>query len=139
MSPRFGSSEPSAPEGLCGGAVIGLETLGSPPQDVHVPLAHQSALAGVLLAAAFVRHELDGPVATTRVTSVDVLRKLGVHLSRPLAWHDPRCICRDSAYVTAFRNKWPQFLDPPGGRPETDPPSLDPSRTSGLSDNGREG
>ena len=39
-------------EGFCGGAVIPLGDLGRPANDVHVPLAHQSALAGVLLAAA---------------------------------------------------------------------------------------
>lgn len=38
-------------EGLCGGAVLPLQRTGRPRQDVHVPIAHQSALAGVLLAA----------------------------------------------------------------------------------------
>ena len=42
-------------EGFCGGAVIPLGGSGRPANDVHVPLAHQSALAGVLLAAAGVR------------------------------------------------------------------------------------
>ena len=32
-------------EGFCGGAVIPSGTLGTPRQEVHVPLAHQSALA----------------------------------------------------------------------------------------------
>src|ERR1700738_2134717 len=42
-------------EGFCGGALIPLGELGTPRQDVHVPLAHQSALSGLLLAAAAVR------------------------------------------------------------------------------------
>src|SRR5262249_8213226 len=39
-------------EGVCGGGLIPLGTIGMPRQELHVPLAHQSALAGVLLAAA---------------------------------------------------------------------------------------
>src|SRR5260370_8948893 len=39
-------------EGFCGGAVIPLGAVGTPRQEVHVPLAHQSALARLLLTAA---------------------------------------------------------------------------------------
>ena len=46
-------------EGFCGGAVIPLGDPERPANDVHVPLAHQSALAGVLLAAAAVGHLTD--------------------------------------------------------------------------------
>ena len=35
-------------ERFCGGAVIPLGDPGKPANDVHIPLAHQSALAGVL-------------------------------------------------------------------------------------------
>ena len=37
-------------DGFCGGAVIPLDRIDAPADDVHVPLAHQSAMAGVLLA-----------------------------------------------------------------------------------------
>ena len=60
-------------EGFCGGAVIPLGDLGRPANDVHLPLAHQSALAGVLLAAAGVRMGLSGRVDSV-VTQYDVLK-----------------------------------------------------------------
>ena len=60
-------------EGFCGGAVIPLGEPGTPANEVHVPLAHQSALAGVLLAAAGVRMGLSGR-ADSVVTQYDVLK-----------------------------------------------------------------
>ena len=39
-------------EGFCGGAVIPLSEAPNPSMEVHVPLAYQSAIAGILLAAA---------------------------------------------------------------------------------------
>ena len=60
-------------EGFCGGAVIPLGQIGTPANDVHVPLAHQSALAGVLLAAAGVRMALGG-CAGSVAAQYDVLK-----------------------------------------------------------------
>src|SRR6266536_65720 len=99
-------------EGLCGGALIALERLGKPVQEVHVPLAHQSALAGVLLASALARHVLSDGEDLTRVTRIDVLRPLGSHLTQPAKAGDSRCICRDADYVTNFEAKWPEGLQP---------------------------
>lgn len=94
-------------EGFCGGAVIPLGELGSPRQEVHVPLAHQSALSGVLLAAAAVRHilGLNGP--GTQVTRINVMRGLGLHLTQ-LAAKDPRgiCICQDADYQDVYKGKY---------------------------------
>jgi hypothetical protein len=42
-------------EGVCGGGLIPLGVIGLPRQELHVPLAHQSALAGVLLASALAK------------------------------------------------------------------------------------
>jgi hypothetical protein len=41
-------------DGLCGGALVPLDCLGTPRNEMHVPLAQQSTLAGLLLAAAAV-------------------------------------------------------------------------------------
>ena len=93
-------------EGFCGGAVIPLSQAGAPAGDVHVPLAHQSALAGVLLAAAGVQNVLGGAVGSFK-TQYDVLKpqpKFHVH---PAA-KDPRkiCICQDEDYRTAYQRKY---------------------------------
>jgi Prokaryotic E2 family C/ThiF family len=96
-------------QGLCGGALIGLERLGKPVQEVHVPLAHQSALAGVLLASTLARHVLNNDEELTRITRIDVLQPLGSHLTQPAKAGDPRCICRDADYVSTFEVKWPDL------------------------------
>lgn len=94
-------------EGFCGGAVIPLGSAGHPPQDVHVPLAHQSALAGVLLAAAVVRSALGADPPTTCASRVNVLRQVGVDLRQPvLAARDGRCICDDPVFCATYRAKY---------------------------------
>ncbi len=99
-------------EGFCGGAVMPLGSVGTPRQDVHVPLAHQSALAGVLLAAAAVRHVLGLGCAGTHVTRIDVMRPLGSHLTQPAA-KDPRgiCICQDGDYREVYQQKYAESED----------------------------
>lgn len=94
-------------EGVCGGAVIPLGRTGSPRQDVHVPLAHQSALAGLLLAGACVADVIGASPPSTLVTRINLLRPLEGYPSQP-AQKDPRgiCICQDPDYRTAYRQKY---------------------------------
>jgi len=96
-------------EGFCGGAVIPIGAAGVPRQDVHVPLAHQSALAGLLLAATAVREALGVSQPGTLITRIDVLRGLGLSLTQPAA-KDPRgiCICQDADYQELYRRKYQQ-------------------------------
>lgn len=93
-------------EGFCGGAVIPMGSLGTPRQEVHVPLAHQSALAGLLLAATAVRHGLGLNPPGTQVTRIDVMRPLGAYLTQPAA-KDQReiCICQDNDYRDVYQRK----------------------------------
>jgi hypothetical protein len=94
-------------EGFCGGAVIPLGEAGRPPQDLHVPLAHQSALAGVLLGAALVRSSLGADPPVTSATRLNVLRPLGADLAQPVrANRDGRCICDDPVFLDAYRAKY---------------------------------
>jgi len=93
-------------EGFCGGAVISLDQIGAPRADVHVPLAHQSALAGVLLAAAAVRHALGGAEGS-KIMQLDVLKRLPTELTRPAAKSERQiCICQDTDYQAAFNVKY---------------------------------
>lgn len=96
-------------EGFCGGTVIPLGEAGKPhaaAHDVHVPLAHQSALAGVLLAAALVRHSLVGPPDVTQVTRIDVLHPVAALPTQPMrASRKGRCICDDQAFRSIYRTK----------------------------------
>ena len=93
-------------EGFCGGAVIPLGDLGRPANDVHVPLAHQSALAGVLLAATGVRMGLSGR-ADSVVTQYDVLKPQERFQVYSAAKHaGGRCICQDADYREVYRRKY---------------------------------
>lgn len=93
-------------EGFCGGAVIPLARVGAPRSELHVPLAHQSALAGILLGGAAVRRYL-APLKGSSITQIDVLRPLPTFHSRPAA-KDPRgiCICQDEDYRAVYRQKF---------------------------------
>ena len=73
---------------------------------VHVPLAHQSALAGVLLAAAGLRMGLSGRVDSV-VTQYDVLKPQEWFQVFPAAKHaGERCICQDADYRDVYRRKY---------------------------------
>ncbi|MDE0626342.1 MAG: E2 ligase fold family C protein [Bryobacterales bacterium] len=93
-------------EGFCGGAVIPLSNIGRPANDVHVPLAHQSALAGVLLAAAGVRMGLSRHV-NSFVAQYDVLKPQERFQANRAAKHArERCICQDADYREVYRSKY---------------------------------
>jgi hypothetical protein len=94
-------------EGICGGAVIPIGAAGRPTQDVHVPVAHQSAFAGVLLAASLLRNVAGYGPDDTHVSRLDVLRQVGFELARPMPRVEGRrCICTDSDFVRVYGQKW---------------------------------
>lgn len=94
-------------EGFCGGAVVPLDGDGSDLRRMHVPLAHQSALAGILLGATLVRRAIGADPPATRKTQIDLLAPLGSYLSQPLlARGDGRCICEDLDFRAAFELKY---------------------------------
>lgn len=94
-------------EGVCGGAVLPLSRVGMAPRELHVPMAHQSALAGVLLAGALVQDAAGAGNSSTLVTRLNLLAPLGAGSSQP-AKKDPRgiCICQDDDYLRAYSEKW---------------------------------
>ncbi len=95
-------------EGICGGQVLPLAQANGAPVEVHVPLAHQSALAGVLLAAEFVADVLaPDAVPATRITRVNLQRALPGELTQPaLASDRGLCICQDDDYRAAYARKY---------------------------------
>lgn len=91
---------------VCGAVPVNTPQTGK--QEV-VPLAHQSALAGTLMAAELVKRTdrtLTGKSQREVLVSWD-----NVLQSPPRIWRKPRareagCICGDSAYQSAYRAKW---------------------------------
>ncbi len=95
-------------EGICGGGIIPLGEAGPTPGDRQVPLAFQSALAGMLLAAETVRDVLtDGAQRKTLMRRLDVLRPLGDPSPQPaLKAGTGSCICEDRDFITTYRTKY---------------------------------
>ena len=94
-------------EGICGGAVLPLSAAGRPAADMHVPLAHQSALAGVLLAARLLRHAAGFGPTDTRVSRLNVLQPVGLQLTQPMQRvTGRRCLCGDGDFVRTYERKW---------------------------------
>jgi Prokaryotic E2 family C/ThiF family len=93
-------------EGICGGTLI-APTVSTTPRELHVPIAHQSALAGILLAAAAIRQASGSLPDMTSVTRIDVMKPLGTYLTQnALADERHICICRDPDYVMAYDAKY---------------------------------
>ncbi len=91
---------------ICGGVVFNL-TGGSRPVRATVPMAFQSALAGIMLAAELVKHAAGLPDASTTSTRINLLRPLRGHYADPKAKAAlGRCICGDPDFIQAHRKKY---------------------------------
>jgi hypothetical protein len=104
-------------EAVCGGIVLRLraksentdqDSAGKPARARVAPAAFQSALAGVLLAAALVAESqgLSAPPDGWKIT-LDITRPLGTSLLVPIAKHPSgKCLCQDSIIGEAFAERW---------------------------------
>lgn len=93
-------------DGICGGALLHLN-VGEAPREVLVPLAHQSALAGVMLATEFLVAqvpELAGARAMAVEGRYDVLAGLPQVLARPRA-RTESCLCGDAVFRAVYGGK----------------------------------
>jgi len=90
-------------EAVCGGTLLRVPT----GQDVQTPMAFQSALAGILMAADLVLNATGTQRAPTR-TTLNVLRPVGVQETSFMdAKHESgNCICQDSDYVETYKRKY---------------------------------
>ena len=95
-------------DGICGGGIIPLGDAGPAPRELQVPLAFQSALAGVLLAAEAVRDVLtSGTGRTTHVRRIDVTRPLNNVSRRPARKAGTgHCICEDQDFLATYKSKY---------------------------------
>jgi hypothetical protein len=94
-------------------AVCGQALLAAPDSDrtaIQVPMAFQSAMAGVMLAAEIVAQRAafrDAPLPTK--SAIDLLRPVPNRLNVPVAKDVDgyaRCICSDQDYVRAYTAKF---------------------------------
>jgi len=90
-------------EVVCGGVILRLGGHDGAGRT-EVPMAFQSALAGILLAAGLVGEGAGVRMPTGRKVVIDLLRPLGTDLLVPTAKHpDGYCLCQDADYQAAFR------------------------------------
>lgn len=94
-------------EGVCGGQVMGLVV---DDQETHaeVPMAFQSALAGILLAAELI---IDSTAVRVEplptISRIDLLRELPDHISSKRAKDSGgRCLCQDRDYQEVYTEKY---------------------------------
>jgi hypothetical protein len=103
--------------GICGGVIFSLTGQQSPTR-VEVPMAFQSALAGILLGAEMaLYHSLPDFGSRPVITRIDLLRPLAHTLSEPERKHEG-CICGDPDYQAAYAAKYP----PHDSKPHQDQP-----------------
>ena len=92
--------------GICGGGIIPMGDAGPAQQDVQVPLAFQSAMAGVLSAMETSLDILNnGQNRTTRLRRLNIMRPLS-NSSPVLRRKDGnnRCICQDKDYINVYNS-----------------------------------
>jgi hypothetical protein len=97
-------------EALCSGIVLRLGGHAGAPL-AEVPLAFQSAMAGILLAAELVA-DAGGlrPAPLPATTRMDLLRPLGTVLAVPQRKSGSgTCICEDEDYTGRYREKYPDL------------------------------
>jgi hypothetical protein len=91
-------------DGICAGGLVRLPG-SADGESALVPLAHQSALAGIMLAATFIAGSLDvlSRQRPSQIESrIDLLRGFPQILPRPRA-RTHGCICDDAYYRDAAR------------------------------------
>lgn len=95
-------------EGICGGALIRAQA-GEIPTEMAVPLAHQSVLAGIMLATQLLvaAHPQLLPYRPAVIEArLDLLAPFPQIALRPRQ-QTPGCICSDPDFIARYRSKWP--------------------------------
>jgi hypothetical protein len=91
----------------CGGIVLSMGgTLGATARDAEIPMAFQSALAGILLALEVICDA--GPLRPNPLpvrSEINLLKPIKGTLNSP-AQRVAKCICTDDDYAAAFRAKY---------------------------------
>jgi hypothetical protein len=93
----------------CGGGILNAGGhLGDGGAAVEVPMAFQSALAGIMLAAEIVCSAAPiRPAGLPTRTEINLLKPIKGTLNSPEAKHGSgRCLCQDPDFVSAYRSKY---------------------------------
>lgn len=100
-------------DGICGGALVRKQT-SEVPSEMAVPLAHQSVMAGIMLAIQLLiaaRDELRAHRSPAVESRLDLLSGFPQICARPRQ-RTAHCICSDTDFVSHYRAKWPWACQP---------------------------
>jgi hypothetical protein len=93
---------------VCGGMLLGLGQTAAVNRATQVPMAFQSALAGILLAAELIADA--GHLRSSSLparTEIDLLRPGATRFNSPAAKHPSgRCLCQDESFRSAYGAKY---------------------------------
>lgn len=93
-------------EAICGGAIMEFGNEQN-LERADVPMAFQSALAGILMAADVVAHCASIPRKMPTLSQIDLLRPYPIYASQmQRKTTKPACICCDEDYLAAYREKF---------------------------------
>lgn len=94
-------------EAVCGGIFLRLSKSGQ-AGPIEVPMAFQSAFAGILLAAELIISAGNFRTKSApTITQINLLKPLGEFLFTPSKKDSRRrCICQDSHYIAAYQRKY---------------------------------
>lgn len=95
---------------VCGGAIIKMGSSVNKAEQVDAPLAFQSALAGILLAAEIIKEHMPKKLKIESRTDVYHLSpiKKGLNPYHRIVPKDStgRCICSDELFLNRYKEKW---------------------------------
>lgn len=95
---------------ICGGVILEVSKVDNKIQNVDAPLAFQSAMAGILLAAEIVKHSIGSDDKQEQRTDFYHLSPIkdGLNPFHRMIEKDKtgRCICGDDDFVKRYKEKW---------------------------------
>lgn len=93
-------------DAVCGGLIMHLGGQAG-PAEAEVPMAFQSALAGILLAAELVANAGGSKASPPVLSTIDLLRPLAARVSENRKkTMDGRCICQDQDFIDSYIAKY---------------------------------
>lgn len=95
-------------DAICGGRAVRSEANAQTSQDMEVPLAHESILAGLLLGAEIViRSAQLREAGIEPLTKIDMMHLMHDYLLEAEGKHHTGlCICQDPLFVNRYIDKW---------------------------------
>jgi molybdopterin/thiamine biosynthesis adenylyltransferase len=94
---------------ICGGTVLMLSNTENDIKEVDAPLAFQSAMAGILLAAELVKYHMNNDLKQedrTDIYHLSPVSEINPYHRKLVKDETGRCLCIDNDFVDRYKEKW---------------------------------